>query len=292
MPYEPAPRPAPRRPLAALRRLLRRARPAERLDSIYNLLGRRAGRLATVVYSDRYFRYGLPLAARPAPARRLVLDELGGALTERRAPRPQHVMPLRAGARPAPAGLLQGVPPRRVPVRRGRAPAPRLLVVLHEARFEEAPAPAVAPQRRALCYRQGAGGVAPRLAPAGGARRAASPPREESSEECGPRPQFALDATSLRSVSVGALSLRASSGDKASSMALTRKVLNTERFNNGAQAVLYRRGSCGSRGSSWSRGCRRSRGSRRVRATIRAMLAFSGLFYALSFVAFYFLSLP
>lgn len=302
VPYEPLSR-APLRPLAVLRRLLRRARPAERLShSVYNLLGRRAGELATVVYSDRYFRYGLPLAARLAPLRRRVGDELGaGGPVERRAACSvrSHVMPLCVWARPA-GGVLLGVcgpasslPRARPAPRRVLQAEPRLLRVLEDARFEpEGPARAAGSAsvpRRALDWRQAAAGVLPRQAPAGRARRAASPPRDPPDEAPAPRPQFALDAVSLRSASGPAkASPRASrnlspweaEGDKASSMTLARKVLNTERYNNGAEAVLYRRGSRG------------SRGSRRVRATIRAMLAVSGLFYALSFLTFYFLSLP
>lgn len=270
------------------------------------------------MYSDRYFRYGLPLLARPAPARQLVADLLGaGATAERARPRRAHVMPLRSAApRPAPRALLQ-VPPRPA---EGRAPpvapAERLLRLCDTARFEEdaldaARAGPGALRRRALDYRQGAGGVWPRVGAGRGARPAAPLPAPEP--ERSTRPQFALDEAeeagpetersrayslyerlSKASARLSAnLAPAATEGDKTHSMALARKVLNTERYNNGARAL--RRGSGGGAwagGGAWLGAGDGARGARQLRATIRAMLAFSSLFYALSFLAFYFLSLP
>lgn len=307
---------------------------------MHNLLqGERAGRLATVVYSDRYFRYGLALRARDASARRLVADELGAGTVERRlspsTPRP-HAMPLRvptpriapragvisAGARfspPAPSRFSDGRPKRAGP--------PRLLLVESDARFEEGPAIGAARPRRALDYRQGSRGVAPCVPAVVPRWRRSPPPSPASTPEKAPRPQFALPdepeptperaeaagpgatyealAKSLSRVSAANLSPTAPS-DKTSAKALARKVLNTERYNNGARcserpASSASRGSGGSAGRLGSGGPSGRRGSggpggsralRLQRATIRAMLAFSGLFYAVSFLAFYFLSLP
>lgn len=143
--------------------------------------------------------------------------------------------------------------------------------------------------------------------------RRSPPPPPDSPTDSAPRPQFALpddesptgtpvpeycsasayEALAKSSPRVSATNLAVTApGDKTYEKALARKVLNTERYNNGARAYP-RRGSRVSRASrSGSGSGRGARAGSLRRATIRAMLAFSGLFYALSFVAFYFLSLP
>lgn len=289
-PYECAP---PRR--ARLRALLRpRARPPC-ADVVYNLLQSRAGALATVVYSDRYFRYGLPLRARAAPQRRP-------------APGPAHHVPLRAPAlRLAPgAGLLLDATRRVLPAARRYAPVRReprtapVFQLLAEPRFElAAEAPAGGARRRELDYRQARSAAPAPLRPAArrcAARRCASPPREPRacSDDEAPRPQFALpdeeqgaeaDAETAAEGAEGAegvRSRRASSVTWAEAApALERKVLNTERFNNGALGL----------GRGAGRGAGGPRGAGRLRAGVRALLACSGLFYALALLAFYFLSI-
>lgn len=314
---------------------MRRARPAgERLQrSVYNALRcGRGGELATVVYSDRYFRYGLAIRAWPAQARRLVADELNdGAALERCAPLPRrgHCMPLhdaRVVAAPG-AGLLLGASPRihdlalryspaTAVVPRGRRRGPRALSLIAEIPFEPPapPDPPAAGRRPALDYRQSAGGVEPRRPAATRARARRPLSRTPSSlrMSASPSPSPPLPQFALREGGEGADSAAEgfSSGDEDSSVEWSyervygalakesprvsaanlaradevdkgakwtqRKVLNTERFNNGARAPLVGAGA----------------GERRQRATVRAMLAGSGLFYALAFVAFYLLSLP
>lgn len=119
-----------------------------------------------------------------------------------------------------------------------------------------------------------------------------SPPRPASiAEDDAPRPQFALaepetpsevETERAPSEAETRVSRRASSASRAAAARpLERKVLNTERFNNGARASLARR----------VRAVGRSAVGRQ-RATVRVLLACSGLFYALSLITFYFLSLP
>ncbi|KAH9644770.1 hypothetical protein HF086_016264 [Spodoptera exigua] len=262
-----------------------------------------------------------PAAAGAAGARAPARGRPAGRRRHGRArpphPRPRHAAAQRRAApraaRPAAAGAAPGPAP--AAPRAARLPAAPAAAVRHAALSGAAPewAGPAALCRRALDYRQGAAGLWPRVGGAPGSRPPAPLPEAEP-DRC-TRPQFALDeaegaeagpeAGRSRAYSLYERLSKASArlsanlapatpeGDKASSMALARKVLNTERYNNGARAV--RRGSRGSRGSApgagWG-GARGSRGARQLRATIRAMLAFSSLFYALSFLAFYFLSLP
>uniref|UniRef100_A0A2A4JG90 Glycogen debranching enzyme glucanotransferase domain-containing protein n=1 Tax=Heliothis virescens TaxID=7102 RepID=A0A2A4JG90_HELVI len=244
-----------------------------------------APRPPTVVYSDRYFRYGLPCARAASCGRRCA----------RRPPGPRTccacAAPRRASAarRAAAAGAGRGAA-RSATSRRGRAPCG----AAHAVRAERPAFSECAAAERRRAGARWAGGrrrpaCGPRLAPAGAvrARPGAGWPLPPPAEAA--RPQFALEeggeweAAPAKAWRLSANLAPAEADDKAESMALSRKVLNTERYNNGAQAVLYRRGGGAGGGAV---------GGRRMRATVRAMLALSSMFYALSFLAFYFLSLP
>lgn len=166
------------------------------------------------MYSDRYFRYGLPLRVAP-----------------RAGPRVGHAMPL---AEPAPrlapgAGLLllppcaatrPPSPARCMTLRRAaRVRSPAMLSECAETPFSVALPEKRRARRRALDYRQPRGGVEPQRPPAAWPRPPLARPRCASAAETARRPQFALadDATTLR----------------------TRKVLGTERYY---AAVRCRRG--------------------------------------------------
>lgn len=164
-----------------------------------------------------------------------------------------------------------------------------------DSRLEGVPRREPSPRRPPIGYRQAARGVSPptfevRVAERGS--RCVSPPRPASiAEDDAPRPQFALaepetpsevETERAPSEAETRVSRRASSASRAAAARpLERKVLNTERFNNGARASLARR----------VRAVGRSALGRQ-RATVRVLLACSGLFYALSLITFYFLSLP
>lgn len=295
-----------------LRRALRRARPAARLSrTIYNLLqGGRDRPLSTVVYSDRLLRYGLPLPVRVG--RRRLWDELGrGAVTERRAagPRAAHVLSLPPVPRLAPrAGPLLGIAspngcmkycPRRQ--FRFRSSRKRIFILPADCHFLESILWEGESVHRSLDYRQPAGGVEPcRPRPVALKRlsrmsSACGSALEEPDEE-GIRPQFAMpdderaaggaggeeegsegeaaeltyEALVKPSPRVSVINLSERQNNKAAWRPLERKVLNTAREGAGAGG----------------------RGARLQRATLRALLSFSGLFYTVAFLTFYFLSLP
>lgn len=234
--------------------------------------------LATVVYSDRYFRYGLPLRARRPPPRR--------AIPAARPASAPHVLPLQksAGSPAARAGLLLDATVRRPAAPRCAAEPPRrtlrsppALAVAAEARFQS-PEVGLEAARRVLPldYRQARGSVPRRAA---GRRSPAAlpvpalvacPPADE-----GVRPAFALPEGAVPESEPAYETASRRSSAACASGPLERKVLNTERYNNGAAAARARLG----------------RG-RLQRGTVRAMLACSSLLYTLAFVAFYFLSLP
>ncbi|KPI98072.1 hypothetical protein RR46_11193 [Papilio xuthus] len=257
---------------------------------------------------DRYFRYGLPLHGRvPDPAAHV------------RVLRPHHFVPLTAaGPRPAAgSGLLHDagerlvVPsPRYAPLKRCRRDVPRVFIISSMPRFGETSPSEYRGRHLTPNYRQTAGGSVGALA--GGAAlqlrrdsasraRAPSPDRSTGSEEA-PRPEFALPeeeaarrrasaADSSDERTYGALAkepaplgpnVAREGGDKTGGKALRRKVLNTERYaaaryNNGATARRTR--------------AARGKDAARQRAFVRALLTLSGAFYALAFIAFYFLSL-
>lgn len=301
-PYECAP-PAPaasRR--AALRRLLARrpraARPA-RPAAARLLPAAGAGALATVVYSDRYFRYGLPLRSAPA------------ATQHHHAPlRPACPLPAptqRAGVLLEAATTTPLSSPRYAVLRRARRDLPRVFEA-GEAALGAYPARRLPPD-----YRQAASvALRPELwqrewAP----REAGGRDSEQAEYNEPPSPEFAradtvtdaeaeadAEAESSRSASAasevqeamastGALKdlhvtmvneTRAAPDKAVAEVAVAaRKVLNMERYNKGARAVRVRGGRRG--------------GSRAQRAAVRALLALSGAFYAVALLAFYFLSL-
>lgn len=99
--------------------------------------------------------------------------------------------------------------------------------------------------------------------------------------------ELAYEALAKDSPRVSAANMARDDADKAGAVAFERKVLNTERYNNGARAPLMAGGGRGARSMRGVRGARSLR-----RATVRALLACSGLLYAVAFLAFYFLSLP
>lgn len=237
---------------------------------MHNLLPARGGSLATVVYSDRHFRYGLPLdvAAVAAPP-----------------PRPASPPPAGAGPLLAASAPVAPPPPRYRPQRRARRDAPRVF---------SSPPPPPAPGGRAvrgLAYRQSerglssAGAVARPAAGAPAARRSL----RRSSSSAAPLPQFARPSpppspfyervyelalgkrppsvaeANLAGVGAGVDKLYEKAGHD-------RKVLNTERYNNGAWAPP-------------------APDAPLPRGAVRAVLACSGALYALALVAFYFLSL-
>lgn len=307
------------RPLRALRRLVRRPRLPRAAYVALRCPRSRAVDLSTVVYSDRFFRYGLRLRARPAPLRRLVADDCGnGAPTERRPPKLRcgHSMPLHtptvgtvlgAGLLVEASARVMAVSTRYAPAARRRRLGPRALTMVEETPFEGTGIGDRTPRRRPLAYRQSSRGLEPRRPPAGAAPR----PRRPLSLSCvrapspsPPRPEFALaeeralaapsppeapaesayervrDALAKVSPRVSAANMTPIEAvDKAGPEWAPRKVLNTERYNNGARAPLV--GAAPVDGEVGAQ-----------RATVRAMLACSGLFYALAFVAFYLLSLP
>ncbi|RVE47316.1 hypothetical protein evm_008053 [Chilo suppressalis] len=248
----------------------------------------RSGALATVVYSDRYFRYGLRLRARrassrppPAPAP---------------APAPAHHIPLLTAAprRPPPGGALLAVDrssssppgPRRSRARFPVAP-PSLFEMEASERFEpafddEPPLPRPPP----LGYRQ----PRARIDVPGGRRRdpirprprAPTPPPAPAVAGDAPRPQFALtrDAPASPPFAPDAPSANETKRRSASARNLRRKVLNAERATAAAEK---RRRECGRRATGAE--------ARRQRTAVRALLTASGLLYTAALLAFYFLGI-
>ncbi|CAG9560211.1 unnamed protein product [Danaus chrysippus] len=230
-PYERPP--APARRSTALRRLLPRRRPRSlhsarsvRVSRVYSLLpGARPGCLSTVVYSDRYFLYGLSLHTCPPHSSV-----------------PVHYTPLpRVSCEPVPGGGVlvgAGVSVPRVKVRygsirRGRRDVPRVFgppLPLHSLYPPPPPLP--------LSYRQPVE-VSPSPGLVSPARpRCESPSPHLSVSEPPPRPEFARpDNSSSRPPST--LSLIYSSTapyavyepyGSSRGAVLRRKVLNTERY--------------------------------------------------------------
>ncbi|XP_053603151.1 glycogen debranching enzyme isoform X2 [Plodia interpunctella] len=305
--------PRPPRPhrqrLPCLARLLRRRPAPERLArTIYNFLQSRSGSLATVVYSDRYFKYGLPLDAIPVPSRKFDAFVQMNKTT--------HYIPLR---NPIPklspgAGVLRDADartvyrsPRYAPLRRIRRDVPQLFALSSDARFEMREFEREG-WRRPLEYRRPRDGFPPfafyKDPPRASLQRCVSRSSLTSIISTEARiPQFALDeymeidiksdSGSIRKRRSSTVSYKDNKDENkenvvqtAKSGFLERKILNTERYNNGAQAPLLGR----ARRSSLGRGPRSSTRNAQ-RATIRAVLASSALFYALALISFYFLSL-
>ncbi|CAG5042515.1 unnamed protein product [Parnassius apollo] len=269
------------------------------------------GALSTVVYSDRYFRYGLPLHARLA-------DSPLADSNKRTGPsRSHHYMPLQfpTSRIAADAGVLRDASerldapnPRYAPLVRRRRDVPRVFVVSKAPRFGEAVTDEYRARALAPNYRQPVDGVtppvqAPRREPSPRELRPRAPSPARSAAAEAPRPEFALpdeeaarrradaaderayDALAKEAPPLGAnVADAAATGDKTAGKALRRKVLNTERYNNMAAVRAVERGA--------DRGPGRAQGRRaRQRAAVRALLALSGTFYALALLAFYFLSL-
>ncbi|XP_047985832.1 uncharacterized protein LOC125226046 [Leguminivora glycinivorella] len=195
-------------------------------------------------------------------------------------------------------------------MRRARRDLPRVFVVDGDAAGAWREADGYPARVLPLEYRQSRLGVAPapRRAPeTSGApvrlRRSLSL-RSFRSPESAPRPQFALeDAEEARvyeeaggggafdkaaeRYSAANLAEASAADERKKLERLERKVLNTERYNNGAAAAavtrpLLARSRRGSRSPA-------RRGS--PRAAIRFLLGLSTLFYSLALLAFYFLSL-
>lgn len=269
-PYERPP--APARRSTALRRLLPRRRPRSlhsarslRLSRVYNLLpSARSGSLSTVVYSDRYFLYGLSLHTGPPQS---------SGPTVHYTPLPSVPCDLVPGG-----GVLVdvGVPaPRRKvrygSIRRGRRDVPRVFGSPLDSQ-------SLYPARHLpLDYRQPAEGSPPAAGLLSPERRprCESPSPQVSDSEPAPRPEFARpDNASSRPIS--ALSMVYSSTapyavyepyGSSRGAVLRRKVLNTERYTTIKHPTLTQK------------------------RTVRALLVLSGAFYTLAFLAFYFLSL-
>lgn len=278
---EPYERPPPRR--TALHRLLARPRPrAPRLSRVvYNLLpAARSTALATVVYSDRYFRYGLPLRAAPhARAHHTPLISI--------APRAPRTGVLVDATTPA-----SNLSPRYVPYRRGRRDLPRLFVPSLEAR-PGGSAPGEYPTRRLpLDYRQPIEGVEPREAKSISVERRRwreSPISQRSySSESAPRPEFALpdEEFPTRPPSAEPSIDERSGGPSSASAYVAYESYTASPAPTAPVASLRRRAP-----STERRPPRAPRASRAQRRAVRALLALSGATYALALLAFYFLSL-
>ncbi|XP_069354802.1 uncharacterized protein, partial [Maniola hyperantus] len=123
------------------------------------------------------------------------------------------------------------------------------------------------PRRLPLLHRQPPDGA--QLPPRGSAERRwrHESPRRPSAADAAPRPEFALPDGAREEPPPPPAPCVLPAADRAP---LRRKVLNTERYNNGDR---------------W-------RAARCTRAAVRVLLAASGALYALAFLAFYFLSLP
>ncbi|KAJ2939604.1 hypothetical protein O0L34_g14321 [Tuta absoluta] len=272
--------------------------------------------LATTVYSDRYFRYGLPLNARFIRTNRLVFEK-GTVLVRQMSFETKHHIPLRSmPLLSRAAGVLYH--PKLEPN------SERSLRILKERRLpnlynnkviivESTLEPFAVPQpecdewrrpTRDLQYRQPLRGwlVSGKVKPS-------TPPKpltpRSRPSSIGATPQFALaegkeielpneetyesvyltrSALAKRSPHISAVNVARGDIDKLYEKAGTaRKVLNTERYNNGSWAPLvsHRRGS----------GAAKARKAKAVRGAIRALLAANGAFYALALITFYFLSL-
>lgn len=275
---EPYERPPPRR--TALHRLLARPRPrAPRLSRVvYNLLpAARSTALATVVYSDRYFRYGLPLRAAPdARAHHTPLISI--------APRAPRTGVLVDVTTPTPY-----LSPRYAPFRRGRHDLPRLFVLSLEAR-PGGSAPGEYPTRRLpLDYRQPIEGVEPREVKSTSIewrRWRESPISQRSySSESAPRPEFALPDEEVPSRPPSA---EPSIDGRSGGPSFASAYVAYESYSaSPAPTAPERRGAP----SPERRPPRAPRGSRAQRRAVRALLALSGATYALALLAFYFLSL-
>lgn len=274
---EPYERPPARR--TALRRLLARPRPRARAPRlpcvVYSLLPARSPALATVVYSDRYFRYGLPL--RTAPHARAHHAPLPAPT-----PRPPRAGVLVDATTPAPY-----LSPRYVPLHRGRRDLPRLFVPPPEARPDGSPPGEYPTRLLPLDYRQPTEGVEPREAiPMSGElrRRRESPISERSySSESAPRPEFALPDEEFPSRAPSAESVDERSGGPSAASAYVAY----ETYK--APPAPARPGPPPRRPPAPRRAARR--GSSAQRRAVRALLALSGATYALALLAFYFLSL-